>query len=231
MATALDRAPEIWGVRHGRTLYREEFPDLTDEGVEEVQDTALAVKSEIPEFKRIHLVSSPAARALGTAETFLETVGLSVEVVKTDPDLSPMEMINITEFLIYDRAHRTPREGEMWIRHAIFGSDNPMTESRPKVKTRAFRFLQMFTDMIHAEGPGTLGIFFSHTEILYHYMHALFLEHPEYPIHEHPIPKNAELIRLILNRPTPEEFVVSARGSQRLVRHDVKNSKFLPITA
>lgn len=53
-------------LRHGKTLYTNKFPDLTDEGKKEAGRAAEEVR-EVACSKNIRIISSPAERARGTA--------------------------------------------------------------------------------------------------------------------------------------------------------------------
>ncbi len=76
----------VYFVRHGQSeanlkgvfAGQKENSLLTDAGKEQAQETALSIKSEIPDVERI--ISSPLLRALETAQIIAKEIGFSGEI-------------------------------------------------------------------------------------------------------------------------------------------------------
>lgn len=63
-------------LRHGKTKYTGQFPDLTDEGKQEIGKAAEQIAEIVEEKTFVQIVSSPLPRALGTADIIAKRLGL-----------------------------------------------------------------------------------------------------------------------------------------------------------
>ncbi len=85
-------------LRHGKTAYTDIFPDLTQEGIDHVRRVANTeirpwVETQEHLGYRIHLMTSPAPRAHGTAHVVAKEVGLPDPFF--DPALRPMDQRDV----------------------------------------------------------------------------------------------------------------------------------------
>ncbi len=81
-------------MRHGKTNYTGKFPDLTEEGVHQVNTWGLdQVGSWMKEYsiypERVSIVSSPASRARGTASLIRDGIGHTEEIHVVE-DIEPL---------------------------------------------------------------------------------------------------------------------------------------------
>ncbi|MBD3328443.1 hypothetical protein GF340_04015 [Candidatus Peregrinibacteria bacterium] len=89
-------------VRHGHTTYSEIYPDLTDEGIQSVNETAGKIKKIIENKnpKSVKVVCSPAPRAQGTADIIIKELNISTKRID-DPFLSAIQFNNQEQALSF----------------------------------------------------------------------------------------------------------------------------------
>ena len=62
-------------LRHGKTKYTGQFPDLTDEGKREISQAAEYIAEVVGNRSFVQIISSPLPRALGTADIISKRLG------------------------------------------------------------------------------------------------------------------------------------------------------------
>ena len=62
-------------LRHGQTEYTDVFPDLTNKGVETVTNSANSIECFLKGNSNVVIVTSPAARAQGSASIIAKIIG------------------------------------------------------------------------------------------------------------------------------------------------------------
>lgn len=224
------KASQIIFIRHGESKYKEVGRDLTDLGVLQIENTAIALKDYLDKFDCLLVVCSPAARAKASEEIFMDTYGRSDEVTKTSNRIRPLDMKNLDMFLKYDKEHATSIYGEMWLTDSTLGEENQMTESRKSVSHRASRFLYHFgraIDRVARQEDLKIGVLvFTHMEIGVNYLQGIFPESGSFPVASQPVLKNGEPVIVELNDPQNDLYTVHARGVSSEVFYDNEAQTF-----
>jgi broad specificity phosphatase PhoE len=221
------RSPaEVISIRHGESKYTEQFPDLTDEGIRQIRQTARRLEQRIKSYDTVRWYSSPAVRARGSASVFAQELGLDLDGLQIVEDLRPFDIHRFKEYMAFNNTQSTNLYGEMWITNPLLQRRNDLIEHRPSVEKRSHkalrRILAQVYDLAAAGNGNTVGIVFSHFETNLPYLHALHTDHPEFPIHQEQPPQNAEEIILGTNDPRLRRLTVEARGSTVNVVHEVR---------
>lgn len=230
---ALERSPSaIILVRHGETTYSNSFPDLTDKGRAQIEQTAVRLKPLVAEFDRVIALSSPAVRAMESRQIFLNALGISALAVKESDCIRPSDIKDLNGFLVYDKANSTPRYGQMWLTDPYLGEDNPLIESRFSVENRASRFLTRYAsflaNMSHKKSERYLMLATTHFEVMAPIMKAIYTDLPSFPIETEDAPYLGEEVVVYIDQPERCEYRVSARGKLQSVIYNPKTRCFAP---
>lgn len=206
MKTSKELKSTLFFLRHGKTKYTQEFPDLTPDGKQEAKEIAEAIYSFIRPGLSVNFVSSPLPRALGTASIILNRFGHHFEDIKIEDALRCMDF------------YRPNEVGELW---AGFSSlkdvdcayindsqfeEGVIVEKRSDIQHRFFRYLSgMFDNFMIGKLEG-VTIHTTHYEVLWKIVSVFELKEPL---------THCELIRIDFSRTEGEPyglFTISFRG-------------------
>lgn len=217
-------------LRHGQTEYTDIYPDLTKKGVEEVQLVGNALSPYIGAFDRVIALSSPAIRAIGTADIFLSSAGVDNIKLRTSKSIENLKIKDKDRFINYLRDNSTEIDGELWLTDSLLENDNDLAESRIDVEWRAYRFLYHYTNFlnrINSKDCSTLLVVFTHFEIGNNFLKAVYGEAVDYPILDWPIHAHVEPIILELNDQESGIYTIRARGRKVICKCNFKNKNFI----
>ena len=216
-------------VRHGETRYTNIFPDLTPEGIKQIQATSLKLTPVIGNYPTVYLMSSPAIRALGSTQVLKDTLGLGGTTLIV-PDLAPFLVKDLSSFLDYDKRNSTPIYGQMWLNDPLLSKDNPLTESRQAVEQRATRFLHYVSvglDQIARDRQEPLcAVALTHFEIMAPILKGLYTSTGHFPIADRLPPQPGEAVILNILDPQTNQYLIQARGRKALVSLNHSNGHF-----
>lgn len=221
--------PAFVFIRHGESRYTNEFPDITETGVQQLQQTAFNLENIVSSYRRLLVFSSPAIRAQGSANVFLESLRLKNQEIKIQEELSPFAIYDLKRFLDYSREHETTRYGQMWERDPFFDSpDNSLTEKRNSVDGRAFRFFdRLSAPASDVTGPEiACSIFFTHFEIMINYLNAVYNPSDAFPIETELGPENGEALIFQPESSSPRNLTLLARSKMLQIRFNPQKGRF-----
>lgn len=217
-------------IRHGETTYSNSLPDLTKEGREMVEKTALNLRDYVFGFDHLIAVSSPAMRAQETIHILLKILGESKVPIRLLRLIRPFDIKDMSGFLTYDKAHTTPYYGQMWLTDPFLGNRNPLTESRHSVETRVYFFLTRYTRylawLVSSTQKRYLLIGATHFEVMTPIMKGLYTEEDDFPIASEKPPQLAEAVTLEINNPSRYEFTMISRGTARDLSYNPRTRCF-----
>jgi len=167
---------QILFVRHAETTYSNIFPDITEDGVKQLQQTATVLHPLIsanPEAT-FTIIASPAMRAQGSAGVLAKALGYTEEII-TEPLLSDMGYAD------------WPRAKEIFERCRIGGGrvedvydtdarfeDVSIFEPRSSVRRRFYQYMKQCHDSwVHTSAPQCI-VAVSHFEVLNHFLRELW---------------------------------------------------------
>jgi broad specificity phosphatase PhoE len=206
---------ELIVIRHGQTKYTEQFPDLTPEGIAQVQETALSLGDYVAQFKQIFSVSSPAQRALGTSYYFLETIGIDASTYPLKI-LKPFGIKNFTQYLEFDKRNSTPIYGQMWLTHPDLEKENDLIECRERVFRRSRIALERGIHYVAMKAretqQDTLLVASTHFELAAVPFAALYPELNRFPIERELAPNNGEALIIGVDINRPERLTLNGRN-------------------
>lgn len=200
-------------IRHGKSLYTNNFPDLTEVGIEQVSKSAESLKPFIDQYKTVHAFSSPAVRAKGSAHVFLNTIGRPEQTITDVPDLAPVKIKDFSKFLSVLNRPGLTKEYEAWLKDPAFNDpSNEFSERRSEVNRRALRFLSSFAlDGLEQKTIGC-SLYFTHFEIMSSYLNAIYNHPKPFPIDDIEGPKNGEAVIFQPDKYNPRDMLVAARS-------------------
>lgn len=206
-------------IRHGKSSYENIFPDLTEEGIEQVKKSAEGLKPFIDQYQTVHVFSSPAVRAKGSAWVFLNVIGRSEQAITEVPDLSPVKIKDFPNFLAVLNKPGYLREYEAWLRDPILDSpEYELSEKRSEVNRRALRFLSSFALNGFEQKTPECSFYFTHFEIMSNYLNAVYNHPKPFPIEQEEGPKNGEAVIFQPDKYNPRDLLVAARSKIAKIR-------------
>lgn len=214
-------------IRHGRTKYTNEFPDLTAEGIEDIKKSASEHADLVKTYPYLLIDSSPAARAQGSAHHFLETIGIINQTIFIDNDLQHFGLTDTKAFYKYDKEHSTDKYGEMWLKDPLLGSpENDLVEPRTYVEARAYKYLDRCMQNLWRRSE-TCALAFTHFEIMAPIMKAIYGSMlPIFPIERELAPQNGEALIIQPAFYNPRLLTITGRGLQVVSKFDPKTGLF-----
>jgi len=186
-------------LRHGESDYTDVFPDLTDEGRKTIQRSAVEIEKIRSDFtdNGTSIVSSPAARAQGSAAIIAKRFG--IKRVGRIPLLKPTQIRDEEKgkaiYLKY------VSDGGMRSLCVAYGKDSRFEdgvifEPRSEVSARLCKYLAMLAECMFVVQLPHLVVAVSHYEVLCHFVEELFkLDYAR----SDPL-RHGELIRVFFNR-------------------------------
>lgn len=210
-------------IRHGDTKYTEQFPDLTGRGIKQITDAAESLQDFIDRYDVCLPVTSPRARARGSAHFFLKALDLADLTPTVSRRLRSVDFKDFEKYLSYDNSHNTDIYGQMWLTDPFLAGENDIMESRRNVDVRSHRALAYYSARTHfLAQAGQLSIcrlLFTHFEVSVNALKGLFTTAADYPIQNHEAPRNGEAVVLKLEDIKPSIVTIAARGMERKARH------------
>lgn len=197
----------IFFLRHGKTEYTGNFPDLTDTGKEEIRSSAEELHRLITKKpnKTVRIISSPAPRALGSADIIASKLGNGIKVEKEDA-IRCMDFYNEKQANMIWTKFGTARDVDRaYATHPTFESGIAI-ERRSSIQARFEGFLQRLFLESHTIDCPDFTICTSHFEILWK-LASMTRRHRTEPL------SHGELIRMSV-RPNDDSVsvVVEFRG-------------------
>lgn len=167
----------VFFLRHGHSFYTEKFPDLTNRGVETIVKSANLIQTFLNDNSSVFIVTSPAARARGSAAIIAKTIGYHGSIKKEYAIQGAIikdkkkgralleEYMSSGRIRALDMAYRTDSRYE----------EMPdIIEPRSKIKKRFFEYFAKLIEILLARKRPLNLICVSHYEILYHFVEYLF---------------------------------------------------------
>ncbi len=171
---------QIIFVRHAQTTYSNVFPDITPEGVEQLQCTAKTLQSFI--VKKPHadltIITSPALRAQGSAGVLAEELHYKGNI-RTEPLLRDMHVRD------------WPRAKELFQRCLMNGGrvedvydvddrfeDTNIFEPRSSIQKRFFHYMRQLHEKLSQFPEPQCVLAVSHFEVLNHFLRSLWPDAP-----------------------------------------------------
>ena len=237
-------APELIGkitiMRHGATEYGEEYPGISDVGIEQMRENAREVQEtgRIAESDDLLFVRTPAVRTEGSMDVFTDELGVKqhTRIVRS---MRPVDVPNPEKAMEIHTEHRG--EGTMhdweniWASTELFNEIPEVFEPRTKIDKRSSatlsHTLRAFSAYHKQRGPRGKTphvVAVAHFEVLYKFLCDVYELDPA----------SAELIRygerieidvLSSNDDKGPLLRVLFRGQERTVRFDAKTRKLVQI--
>ncbi len=203
-------------VRHDKTHYTGELPDLTPEGIAHMREVAEGVVRPWATALQvtahdIDILSSSAPRALGSAMTVLERLGWSGPPTVED-GVGPM--------LWRDAARCQAALGGLKGRGYIDYETEPMFadptlfETPSEIRLRLYGFLARLCQQYARAGVARPRVIFTHYEVLCHLTHDLF----DIIASEHTALRYGEHVELTLSYLTDSEVLLWGRFRGQEIR-------------
>ena len=163
-------------LRHGQSNYTEVFPDITEEGKRVIKESAKAIKEKWRQWgcPSLRLLSSPKARALGSATIIKEVLEYSDEIQACSA-ISCLECRCIEKAKeIFEGYKSAGHSLEADYPHNPLFEDGRIFEPRSTIQKRFFVFLEDFFRQSKDIKTFSLFIFVSHYEVLYNFIESIF---------------------------------------------------------
>ena len=171
---------QILFVRHAQTTYSNIYPDITEEGTEQLRQTAKGLHPFIfnGTYPNLKIIASPAVRAQGSARVLVEALQHAGEII-TEPLLRDMHVYN------------WPRAKELFNQCLLNGGrvedvydfddcfeDENIFESRSVIQERFFCYMgQLQAALAQSTEPQCI-VAVSHFEVLNHFLRSLWPDAP-----------------------------------------------------
>jgi broad specificity phosphatase PhoE len=173
-------------IRHGATEYTGEYPDITEKGKEEIENTAKRIAATIDPQKEIVVFwSSPLTRAMGSAEIIKEVfTRCGIEIVKQSSvsSLRQMEIKDLNFILgLFDKARKEKKvPGKVFLEDKTWaGITSDKVETRSEMQKRidrAMNYLRYLVEHVDTKGKRLRIISVTHLEIIQPIIQEIFSE-------------------------------------------------------
>jgi len=163
-------------MRHGHTEYKDVYPDLTEQGINEIEGAADYLKSFVYGYKRRIVFCSPVTRTVGSADLLKKALADSVKVVQ-DPLLIAVKQRDPERAKVVFREYA---EQQTTVTNALsYGwdsryEDGVIFEPRDSVRARFFDHLDFLAGLFHKRPGELVTISVTHYELLYHFVEFMF---------------------------------------------------------
>ena len=164
-------------LRHGQTNYTDVFPDLTEEGIKTITNSAELLRPFVENHQNVMIIASPMARAQGSAAVIARVLGH-----KGKTRIEP----NIQAAIVKDRMRAKAifyehlKNGGMRALSVAYGTDpryedGEVIEPRSEVRKRFLGYLSKLVRRLFVSPNLPLClIHVSHYETIYHVVESLF---------------------------------------------------------
>lgn len=161
-------------LRHGKTAYTGQFPDLTDEGKNQISKAAEEIADVVGGRKNIRIVSSPLPRALGTADIIAKRLGYKDgEVTEQELAIRRMDFYDDGKAEALWKTFPTARDVDIAYMHDPCFETGDAIEKRSAIQHRFFTYLGSLFERFIANKLPDVMIHTSHYEVLW-YLAAMF---------------------------------------------------------
>lgn len=206
-------------IRHGKSKYTNEFPDLTEEGLAEIKASGADLSPLLNRYRRIRYKSSPAVRAVGSLHTFSVENGNQSPSFSLVDDIRPVDIYKFSEFMAALSDPNYHKEYEAYLLKEDFDNPDPKTqvcERRSDIRKRAIDYFinRMESEDHKEEAEPICFLNFTHFEIMSNLLALLYGEN-EFPIDHAEGPKNGEAIAI--QKYSPREMIIYARSMSKIV--------------
>lgn len=185
-------------LRHGKTSYTGQFPDLTEDGVNQISRAADEIRDIVGKGRKVRIVSSPLPRALGTADIIAKKLGLPFSVIEQEVAIRCMDFHDADAANAIWASFASAREVDKAFWTDPRFEDGVVIEKRSDIQRRFYTYLGSLFEQFVADKLPDVLIHTSHFEVLSGL--AATFKFEEALIH-------GEVIKLELTRPIDPVYV------------------------
>ncbi len=196
-------------LRHGKTNYTGIFPDLTDDGKEEISKAADEILEIVKDMKSVRIVSSQLPRALGTAGIIAKRLQYADKDIDQELAIRCMDFLNNELATALWSGFASARDVDRAYKHDLRFESGEAVEKRSAIQQRFNEYLEDLFAQFIADKLADVTIHSSHYEVLWNLADVFGFEEPL--IH-------GELIRMDLTNSSRENHIcirITFRGSNR----------------
>jgi broad specificity phosphatase PhoE len=166
-------------LRHGKTNYTGQFPDLTDEGKREISTAADYIAEIIgqQETTDVQIVSSPLPRALGTADIIAKRLGHSHEV-EQELAIRCMDFYDNEKANAIWKTFPVARDVDCAYAQDPRFEEGSVIEKRSAIQHRFFNYLGTLFERFTADRLPDVSVHVSHYEVLWYLAESFGLKEP-----------------------------------------------------
>lgn len=154
-------------MRHGKTAYTGQFPDLTDEGKEQIGKAAAEILDIVGKNKGVRIVSSPLPRALGTADIIAKKLGYPYGEVEHELAIRCMDFYNDDAANAIWSSFPSSRDVDRAYASDPQFEEGVAVEKRSAIRHRFFTYLGSLFERFVANKLPDVMIHTSHYEVLW----------------------------------------------------------------
>jgi broad specificity phosphatase PhoE len=154
-------------LRHGKTKYTGQFPDLTEEGRQEISESAKYIAGIVGQKKSVKIVSSPQPRALGTADIIATHLGLP-HAVEEELAIRSMDFYDSEKANAIWTSFPNARAVDCAYANDPRFEEGTVVEKRSVIQHRFFGYLGSLFERFAADKLPDVMIHTSHYEVLWH---------------------------------------------------------------
>lgn len=183
-------------LRHGKTKYTGQFPDLTYEGKQEISSTAEHIAKIIEGRTFVRIVSSPLPRALGTADIIAKHLGL--QAIEEEPTIRCMDFYDNEKANAIWASFPNARGVDCAYASDPRFEEGTAIEKRSAIQHRFLMYLDTLFERFITDKLADVTVNVTHYEVLWKLAATFCLREPL--IH-------GEVIRLDLSRASDDKFI------------------------
>ena len=154
-------------LRHGKTAYTGQFPDLTDEGKEQIGKAAAEILDIVGKNEDVRIVSSPLPRALGTADIIAKKLGYPYEEVEHELAIRCMDFYDNDAANAIWSSFPSARDVDRAYASDPRFEEGVAIEKRSAIQHRFFTYLGSLFERFVADKLPDVMIHTSHYEVLW----------------------------------------------------------------
>lgn len=194
-----DKKATVLFLRHGKTRYTGQFPDLTPEGEKEIQLAADEIVKIVGGCTGIRMVSSTAPRALGSASIIAHAIGYPMANIKHEEAIRCMDFYDAEGAQKLWSMFGTARNVDRAYEEDARFEDGLVVEKRSAIQRRFMGYLGKLTEEFRNGELPEITINTCHYEVLWRL--AMLIDPGEPLIH-------GEIIRVDMSLSGPAGNVV-----------------------